>query len=557
MGCCASAVEPEKIDFTEDGGLEVFPVPRHSALNLLRYPAVNLTHFELISLIGKGAYGKVKLVRHKQNLTLYALKYIDKKQCIHQKAVDYIIQERDLLESIHSHFVCNLRYSFQDDENMFMVLDMMKGGDLRFALVRKGRFDEKAAKFVAAEICLALMYLHSKKIVHRDLKPENILLDSAGHACLTDFNIATRFKESRKMTAVAGSLSYMAPEILEKEKEKKGYTHIVDWWSLGVVLFELVYGKRPFRGKTDNQLEDSIRKDALVLPTEPALGEECIDIIKGFLTKNPAERLGSNEIGGDVKITEHPWFKEYDWEKMENLEGKPVYVPDDKELNVDAAVELEDLLFAEKQLKARPRKSLKSPTQKSAIEEKMEKNFKLFDFTKLPPEERDRKRSAEWDDKMSQIHPTGSMTRSILDIRENRSTFILFEADAMTVASAKSDTSLASAGAMPEMPPMSDMKKVIELHANMEDNHASKGNADSCASAAPPKPEDKLTGPADHLEEFDEILPQAQKSKTSGAQAGSSAEQIRGQAEDTNTEKPAAIVETAATEPPPSGQLPT
>ncbi|KAJ3344425.1 hypothetical protein HDU83_005254 [Entophlyctis luteolus] len=502
-------------------------------------------------LIGKGAYGKVKLVRHKQNSTLYALKYIDKKQCINQKAVDYIIQERDLLESIHCHFVCNLRYSFQDDENMFMVLDMMKGGDLRFALVKKGRFEEAAAKFLAAEICLALLYLHAKKIVHRDLKPENILLSATGHACLTDFNVATRFKETRKMTATAGSLAYMAPEILEKDKEKKGYTHIVDWWSLGIVLFELVHGKRPFRGRTDTQLEDIIKKDEPVFSTQLALSDECIDMIKGFLTKNPAERLGSIEMGGDVKITEHGWFKCYDWEKMENLEEKPVYVPDDKELNVDADVELEDMLFGEKQLKATPRKSLKSQPPKTPVEEKMEKEFKLFDFTKLPPEERDRKRSAEWDDKMSQIHlMSSSMTRSILDIRENRSTFILFEPDTMTLASAKSDASLASVPVLPEMPPIPDVKKVIELHMNIEESMLAKGKA-SCTDLTPQKgDEDKHTGNNEAHHESNTELHSVHKMEVSDTQSGPEAEHT-GMQQTEMEEKP-----TAGTEPFTTAEIP-
>ncbi|KAJ3199679.1 hypothetical protein HDU82_000240, partial [Entophlyctis luteolus] len=500
-------------------------------------------------LIGKGAYGKVKLVRHKQNSTLYALKYIDKKQCINQKAVDYIIQERDLLESIHCHFVCNLRYSFQDDENMFMVLDMMKGGDLRFALVKKGRFEEAAAKFLAAEICLALLYLHAKKIVHRDLKPENILLSATGHACLTDFNVATRFKETRKMTATAGSLAYM--EILEKDKEKKGYTHIVDWWSLGIVLFELVHGKRPFRGRTDTQLEDIIKKDEPVFSTQLALSDECIDMIKGFLTKNPAERLGSIEMGGDVKITEHGWFKCYDWEKMENLEEKPVYVPDDKELNVDADVELEDMLFGEKQLKATPRKSLKSQPPKTPVEEKMEKEFKLFDFTKLPPEERDRKRSAEWDDKMSQIHlMSSSMTRSILDIRENRSTFILFEPDTMTLASAKSEASLASVPVLPEMPPIPDVKKVIELHMNIEESMLAKGKA-SCTDLAPQKgDEDKHTGNNEAHHESNTELHSVHKMEVSDTQSGPEAEHT-GMQQTEMEEKP-----TAGTEPFTTAEIP-
>ncbi|KAJ3121657.1 hypothetical protein HK100_012286 [Physocladia obscura] len=467
MGCCQSE-EEIPANFTEE---------------------VNLAHFDLICAIGRGAYGKVKLVCHKQSKIQYALKYIDKQQCISQKAVDYIIQERNLLEDIHCPFVCNLRYSFQDDENMFMVMDMKLGGDLRYALTRKGKMKEDAAKFIFAELCLGIIYLHSKKVVHRDLKPENILLDEHGHACLTDFNIATYFKNTKLMHAIAGSLSYMAPEILDKEK--KGYDQTIDWWSLGIVLYEMLFGKvlvviplkernlvllfqRPFRGKTDNELEDLIRKAIFTIPVEPLISEECADIIKRLLIKPYTNRLGSKDTGGDLEITGHAWLKGYDWTQLENLEVTPIYVPDAKKLNVDETIELEELLFSDKQLKAKPRKiekrsSTKPTESKTPLSplEKISSKFKLFDFTKLPEQCKVRKRSAAWDEKLSKIqqHSTSrvSLASNISDLYETRSQYVLFEPDAMTIRSAKSvQSSLSSLNsvsdakntkhAMPEIP---------------------------------------------------------------------------------------------------------
>ncbi|KAG5460643.1 MAG: hypothetical protein BJ554DRAFT_7278, partial [Olpidium bornovanus] len=155
------------------------------------------------------------------------------------KAVENIIQERRLLEEIDFGLVCNLRYAFQDDENMFMVLDLMLGGDVRFHLDRQGSMEEAVVRFYCAEVGAGLAYLHSKKIVHRDLKPDNVLLDEKGHAHLTDFNIAVNFTESKPLTAVAGSMAYMAPEVLSK----KGYFASIDWWSLGVMAYELLFGK--------------------------------------------------------------------------------------------------------------------------------------------------------------------------------------------------------------------------------------------------------------------------------------------------------------------------
>lgn len=193
----------------------------------------------------------------------------------------------------------NLRYAFQDDENCFFVLDLMLGGDLRcesfcasFVLVsdyptvhleRLGSLSEDTVRFYVAELSTAIAFLHEKKIIHRDLKPDNILLDERGHAHITDLNIAVHYSERRLLTGVAGSMAYMgtasfeplcichmtdsrtpAPEVLAK----KGYTYTIDWWSLGVCAYELVFGRRPFRGKTNSDLTHSITRDHLKFPED-------------------------------------------------------------------------------------------------------------------------------------------------------------------------------------------------------------------------------------------------------------------------------------------------
>lgn len=187
-GCC----KPEAIDFEGE---------------------VNLFHFYLLRSVGKGAFGKVRVVQHKHTKTLFALKYINKQKCVKMRAVANIVQERRLLEEIDHPFVVNLRYAFQDDENCFFVLDLMLGGDLRFHLDRAGAMSEEIVRFYVAEIALAIDYLHSKRIVHRDLKPDNILLDEKGHAHITDFNIAVHFSDRRLLTGVAGSMAYMGTGI--------------------------------------------------------------------------------------------------------------------------------------------------------------------------------------------------------------------------------------------------------------------------------------------------------------------------------------------------------
>lgn len=312
---------------------------------------VDLYHFYLLRAVGKGAFGKVRVVQHKQTKDLYALKYINKAKCIKMRAVSNIIQERRLLEEIDSPFVCNLRYAFQDDENMFMVLDLMLGGDLRFHLDRTGNMSEEVVRFYVAELALGLDYLHRLQIVHRDLKPDNVLLDEKGHAHLTDFNIAVHFSPRRPLTSIAGSMAYMAPEVLTK----RGYLSSVDWWSLGVVAYELLFGRRPFRGKTNSALTHSILNDRCTFPenVETIVSRETVSCIKSLLERDPRKRLGCRS--GIDEFKTHPWFNGVDWAALEAKTVTPPFEPDSKKANFDATHELEELLLEDNPLKAKKR----------------------------------------------------------------------------------------------------------------------------------------------------------------------------------------------------------
>lgn len=164
---------------------------------------------------------------------------MDKSICIKQKAISNIITERTILERVHYPLITNLRYAFQDDDTLFLALDPMLGGDLRFQLQQQSTLPELQVRHYVACIALSLNYLHLKRIAHRDIKPENILLDQQNYAHLSDFNIAVQFSPQQPLVwSRSGTIAYMAPEILAK----KGYTTSVDWWSLGVIAFELVFG---------------------------------------------------------------------------------------------------------------------------------------------------------------------------------------------------------------------------------------------------------------------------------------------------------------------------
>lgn len=343
---------------------------------------VTLFHFLLLKSVGKGAFGKVRVVQHKQTRELYALKYINKAKCLKMRAVANIIQERRLLEEVDHPFIVNLRYAFQDDENCFFVLDLMLGGDLRFHLERMGSFDEDSARIYVAEIGSALAFLHEKKIVHRDLKPDNILLDERGHAHITDFNIAVHYSERRSLTGVAGSLAYMAPEVLSK----RGYNYMIDWWSLGVCAYELIFGRRPFRGRTNSDLTHAISKGIFRFPddADQKCSQEGQSALSCFLTRNPDQRLACRPgLNGLGDLQRHPWFRSVEWDLLESKELRPPFTPDSKKANFDSTHELEELLLEDNPLKARKRKANQDISSLSTEMRQLEEQFTTYDFKKM------------------------------------------------------------------------------------------------------------------------------------------------------------------------------
>ncbi|KAI7868063.1 kinase-like domain-containing protein [Spinellus fusiger] len=287
---------------------------------------VTLHHFRLLRTIGKGALGKVLLVQHKQTKHYFALKAINKTQCIRRKAVNHVIAERFLLEDIHHTLLVKMHYAFQDEEHFFLVLDVMAGGDLRFQLTQTGPLSELQVRFYMAEIALGLASLHQQRIAHRDIKPENILLDAEGHVHLSDLNTATRFDRHHPLQwSMAGSPAYMAPEMIAK----KGYSTSVDWWSLGVLAYELLFGKRPFDCGSNEALLESIVHQPLEFPQHAyeMCSKECLDVITKLLDKSPFHRLGCG-LDNFEQFKVHHWFDGIDWTALENKQCKPPYQPE-------------------------------------------------------------------------------------------------------------------------------------------------------------------------------------------------------------------------------------
>ncbi|KAJ3122467.1 hypothetical protein HK098_002805 [Nowakowskiella sp. JEL0407] len=333
---------------------------------------IELRHFVLLRCVGKGAFGRVRIVEKKDIKKHFALKYINKMQCIKMHAIQNIFRERAILEEINHPFMVNLRYAFQDDENMFMVLDLMIGGDLRYHLDRLGGFPEKVVRFYATELALAFRYLHSKGIAHRDIKPDNLLLDEFGHIHITDFNIAVHFTPSKMLKSQSGTLAYMAPEVFGNH----GYLWEVDWWSLGVVLYECLYGKRPFRGANNEAVTHSICRSDLIIPAinlltkQPVVvSQEGISAIRGFLTRDCKQRLGCTP-GGFEDLQKHPWFNGVNWEATERKLQQPPFVPPSETANFDATYDLEELLLEDNPLTYGPKKKKKEKEKEKDADQK-------------------------------------------------------------------------------------------------------------------------------------------------------------------------------------------
>ncbi|MBA0735281.1 hypothetical protein Gogos_019143 [Gossypium gossypioides] len=289
-------------------------------------PKIGPEDFEILRVVGQGAFGKVFQVRKKGRNDedgdgLFAMKVMKKVTIIKKNHVDYMRAERDILTKVVHPFIVQLRYSFQTKSKLYLILDFINGGHLFFHLYRQGIFSEDQARFYTAEIVSAVSHLHNCGIVHRDLKPENILVDADGHVMLTDFGLAKEIDESSRSNSMCGTTEYMAPEILQSE----GHNKDADWWSVGILLYEMLTGQPPYTHANRQKLQQRIIQEKLKLP--PFLTTEAHSLLKGLLQKEPSRRLGSGP-GGGAEIKKHKWFWSINWKKLEAREIQPKFKPD-------------------------------------------------------------------------------------------------------------------------------------------------------------------------------------------------------------------------------------
>ncbi|XP_027171720.1 serine/threonine-protein kinase AtPK2/AtPK19-like [Coffea eugenioides] len=284
--------------------------------------AIGLEDFEVLKLVGEGAYGKIYQVRKVGTSDFYAMKVIRKAKIVKSNLADYVKSERDILAKVDHPFIVRLRYCFQTKYRLYLVLDFVNGGSLFSQLSRQGLFREDIARTYAAEIVSAVSYLHANGILHRDLKPENVLLDAEGHAMLTDFGLAKQFEDQKntRSDTICGTTKYMAPEVVLG----RYYDKAADWWSLGISLYEMLTGFPPFMGENQHILQGKILKDKIRLP--PFLSRDAHSLLKGLLQKDANKRLGNGPTGSE-EIKGHKWFRSINWKKLEAREIQPSLVP--------------------------------------------------------------------------------------------------------------------------------------------------------------------------------------------------------------------------------------
>uniref|UniRef100_A0A8C1EM60 Ribosomal protein S6 kinase n=1 Tax=Cyprinus carpio carpio TaxID=630221 RepID=A0A8C1EM60_CYPCA len=316
----SAALTDEHTSWTDDGDIKEINIT-----HVVKEGAekADPSQFELLKVLGQGSFGKVFLVRKltpPDNNQLYAMKVLRKATL---KVRDRVRtkMERDILADVNHPFVVKLHYAFQTEGKLYLILDFLRGGDLFTRLSKEVMFTEEDVKFYLAELALGLDHLHGIGIIYRDLKPENILLDEEGHIKLTDFGLCKEaIDHEKKAYSFCGTVEYMAPEVVNRQ----GHTHSADWWSFGVLMFEMLTGSLPFQGKDRKETMSLILKARLGMPQ--FLSTEAQSLLRALFKRNPTNRLGSEPDGAE-EIKRHSFFITIDWNKLFRREINPPFKP--------------------------------------------------------------------------------------------------------------------------------------------------------------------------------------------------------------------------------------
>lgn len=321
---CTWSVQPEKrsaIYFKAESEArkdEWMDTLRHYNSNLSVSEKVSLRDFEKKIVLGRGSYGKVFMVLKKDTGRRYAMKEMSAEK-MRMAEIKAPFAERIILEEIDHPFIVHLHYSFQEEGNLYMILDLLAGGELFTYIDQHAPLEEEVVKFYAAEVALALGYLHSRNIIYRDLKPENVVFDSDGHACLTDFGLAKANVYEATASTYCGTNEYLAPELL------KGIPHgkAVDWWSLGLMMCEMLFNELPFYDDNPMQMQIKILSEEVTFPAHASISEDTKDLIRCLLNKSSEKRMQTLEA-----FKAHKCFAGLDFDLLLQRKLKAPITPD-------------------------------------------------------------------------------------------------------------------------------------------------------------------------------------------------------------------------------------
>jgi novel protein kinase C epsilon type len=307
------------------------------------------------------------LAEHKPTKEVFAIKVLKKSVISRDDDVECILTEKRVLAMASNHpFLTALHSCFQTKDCLYFVMEYVNGGDLMFQIQRSRKFDEARSRFYSAEIVSALLFLHKQGIIYRDLKLDNVLLDSEGHVKVADFGMCKEnIIDGTTTNTFCGTPDYIAPEILQEQN----YGASVDWWALGVLMYEMMAGQPPFEADNEDDLFDSILHDDVLYPVW--LSREAASILRGFLTKSMSKRLGCQPGAGEKAIKTHPFFRSIDWIALDAKQIKPPFKP---RVRNKRDVDNFDTDFTQE-------KAVISPTSKEDMECVNQADYADFSFT--------------------------------------------------------------------------------------------------------------------------------------------------------------------------------
>ena len=283
---------------------------------------IDRNSFDFLNCIGKGGFGKVWRVRYKKNCMEFAMKEMSKARIIEKNSVSSVLGERDILSQIHHPFIINMIFSFQDEHNLYLVMNLFTGGDLRYQMNINQSFSESDSKFFIGCLVLGLEVIHANNIIHRDIKPENLVMDFKGYLKITDFGIAKK-QVKQNSSDTSGTPGYMAPEVMSFQN----HTFVVDYYAMGIICYEFMMGCRPYVGENRNEIKEKVLSRQIAIKNHEipyGWSKEAADFINNLIQRKPTARLGSKGIN---QIKQHKWFNNFSWKDLYNMKIEAPFIP--------------------------------------------------------------------------------------------------------------------------------------------------------------------------------------------------------------------------------------